>query len=172
MSESKTHYRKVFKSDHLGSADLEEMIEEGKSLVFTIKEVRQEKGTRVAGKKIDANIAYFNEKIKPLVLNATNSKALKLISQSPFIEDWTGVSVELYVQSDIRFGNDVVDGVRLKQANIFESMKNEIISILDNNDLDIEAEQLTAINKTVSTNNTKNYVKVLNFLKTKISKDA
>ncbi len=38
----KTHYRKVFKSDHLGVADLEEYIEEGKSLNFTIKEVKQE----------------------------------------------------------------------------------------------------------------------------------
>lgn len=172
MDKSKTHYRKVFKSDHLGSADIEEMIEEGKELVFTIKEVKQEKGARVAGKKIDANIAYFNENIKPLVLNATNSKALKLISQSPFIEDWKGITVELYIQSDIRFGSDVVDGVRLKQSNVFGAMKNEIIHILDNNDLDIDPEQLTAINKTISTNNTKNYVKVLAFLKSKIGQNA
>ncbi len=27
-TENKTHYRKVFKSDHLGAADLEEMLEE------------------------------------------------------------------------------------------------------------------------------------------------
>jgi len=36
MEEKNTHYRKVFKSDHLGSADLEEMIEDGKSLILTI----------------------------------------------------------------------------------------------------------------------------------------
>lgn len=60
---SKTHYRKVFKSDHLGSADLEEFLEDGKKLVFTIKEVKQEIGATVAGKKINANIAYFVEKL-------------------------------------------------------------------------------------------------------------
>ena len=48
---SKTHYRNVFKSDHLGSADLEDLIEQGVQLCFTIKEVRQEKGAKVAGKK-------------------------------------------------------------------------------------------------------------------------
>lgn len=48
---NKTHYRKVMKSDHLGIADLEDLIEENKSLVFTIKEVKQEINVAVAGKK-------------------------------------------------------------------------------------------------------------------------
>ena len=65
---SKTHYRKVFKSDHLGCADLEDFIEQSSDLIFTIKQVRQEFGAKVAGKKIDANIAYFSENIKPLIL--------------------------------------------------------------------------------------------------------
>ena len=87
--ENKTHYRKVFKSDHLGVADLEDLIEAKKSLVFTIKQVKQEFNTQVAGKKINANIAYFNEKIKPLVLNSTNSKIVKAFNNnSPFVEDW------------------------------------------------------------------------------------
>ena len=68
----KSHYRNVFKSDHLSSYDLEDFTEQGRPLEFTIKNVVQELGTKVAGKKIDANIAYFVEPIKPLVLNATN----------------------------------------------------------------------------------------------------
>ena len=59
MSENKTHYRKVYKSDHLGVADLEEMMEEGSDLILTIREVKQEIGARVAGRKGDHNIAYF-----------------------------------------------------------------------------------------------------------------
>ena len=35
----KTHYRKVFKSDHLSSADLEDLQEQGVKLIFTIREV-------------------------------------------------------------------------------------------------------------------------------------
>ena len=65
---SKTHYRKVFKSDHLGVADLEDLVEAKSNLIFTIKQVKQEIGVRVAGRKGNHNIAYFNENIKPLWL--------------------------------------------------------------------------------------------------------
>ena len=54
-TEHKTHYRKVFKSDHLGKADLEDFLELGSDLIFTIAQVRQELGAKVTGKKIDAN---------------------------------------------------------------------------------------------------------------------
>ena len=111
---NKTHYRKVFKSDHLGSADLEEFTEDGKKLIFTIKEVRQEYGAKVAGKKIDANIAYFKENIKPLVLNSTNSKQVKAFAGgSPFVQDWTNILIELYIDHNVKFKGDVVDGVRI-----------------------------------------------------------
>lgn len=111
----KTHYRKVFKSDHLGVADLEEMIEDKKKLIFTIKEVKQEHSTLVAGKKIDANIAYFKENIKPLVLNATNSKQVqKFANGSPFVEDWKDIVIELYADATVVMKGQKVGGVRIK----------------------------------------------------------
>lgn len=114
MSE-KTHYRKVFKSDHLGIADLEDLIEEGKRLVFTVKEVKQEYDTMVAGKKINANIAYFKEPIKPMVLNATNSKIMKSFNNnSPFVEDWKNTVIELYIDPNVKMKGDTVGGVRIK----------------------------------------------------------
>ena len=112
-NEQKTHYRKVFKSDHLGAADLEDMIEAGKRLVFTISHVNQEYGAKVAGKKIDANIAYFKEPIKPLVLNATNSKTMKKLAQSSFVDDWSGQTVELYIDPNVKMKGETVDGVRI-----------------------------------------------------------
>ena len=60
----KTHYRNVMKSDHLGVADIEDLVDQKRHLVFTIDHVNQEFGTKVAGRKIDANIAYFVENIK------------------------------------------------------------------------------------------------------------
>ena len=113
-TDNKTHYRKVFKSDHLGSADLEEMLEEKKRLVFTIEKVTQEYATKVAGKKIDANIAYFKGGVKPLVLNATNSKIMAKLTGSKFVEDWKGLTIELYINANVRFGSDTVAGVRIK----------------------------------------------------------
>lgn len=112
MSE-KTHYRKVFKSDHLGSADIEDFKENGSDLIFTIAHVRQEINAKVAGKKIDANIAYFKEKIKPMVLNATNSKVLSKLTKSSFVEDWVNVTIQLYIDASVRMKGEVVGGVRI-----------------------------------------------------------
>ena len=111
---AKHHYRTIAKSDHLGVADLEEMIEKGIRLVFTIKEVRQEYGAKVAGKKMDANIAYFKEpNRKPLVLNTTNSKQIVKFTGSKFIEDWSNLFIELYIDPNVKMKGDVVGGIRI-----------------------------------------------------------
>lgn len=114
-NEKKDHFRKVYKSDHLGVADLEDLKENNIPLIFTIKEVKQEFGVSVAGKKGDFNIAYFNEKIKPLVLNATNSKIVKsfAVDKSPYVQDWKNIPIELYVDYSVKMKGDVVGGVRI-----------------------------------------------------------
>ena len=112
---SKTHYRKVFKSDHLGVADLEDFVEEGVRLIFTIREVKQEIGVSVAGRKGNHNIAYFKEKIKPLVLNATNSKIVKSFNNgSPFVEDWSNTIIELFIDPNVKMKGEIVGGVRVR----------------------------------------------------------
>ena len=124
METKRNHYRKVFKSDHLGVADLEEMIEQGRKLVFTIEKVVQynivennkNSGVVVAGKRISANIAYFIDKIKPMVLNATNSKIMKSFhkDKSPIVEDWNNVLVELYIDSSVKMKGQIVGGVKIR----------------------------------------------------------
>jgi hypothetical protein len=112
---SKTHFRKVFKSDHLGVADLEDFLEEGVDLVFTIKEVKQEINVPVAGRKGNYNIAYFEEPIKPLVLNVTNSNIVKRFNQdSPWVEDWGNTRVKLYIDPNVKMKGSVVGGVRIR----------------------------------------------------------
>lgn len=110
---NKTHYRKVFKSDHLGVADLEDFLEAGQRLVFTIAEVKQEYNVKVAGRTINANIAYFKEGIKPLVVNSTNSKVLKKFTGSSFVEDWKNLAIELYIDPTAKLKGEVVGGVRI-----------------------------------------------------------
>jgi len=110
----KTHYRKVFKSDHLGVADLEDMIEAKTALIFTISHVKQENNVAVAGRKGNYNIAYFQEKIKPLVLNAGNSKIVKnLAGGSPFVEDWCNIRLRLFIDSNVKMKGEIVGGVRI-----------------------------------------------------------
>lgn len=135
MSTIKTHYRKVFKSDHLGSADLEDFIEKNIPLIFTIKEVRQELNVKVAGKKGNFNIAYFEEQIKPLVLNVTNSKIVKAFcNNSPFVEDWKNVRVELYIDDNVKMGSEIVGGVRIKptQPIVLKQIPNQLILDISN----------------------------------------
>lgn len=110
---NQTHYRKVFKSDHLGCADLEDFMESGSNMIFTIAHVKQERGARVAGKKIDANIAYFVENIKPLVLNAGNSKRVSEFAGSVFVENWNNIPVQLYVDPNVSMKGQTVGGVRI-----------------------------------------------------------
>jgi hypothetical protein len=126
MEKNKTHYRNVAKSDHLGVADLEDMIEKEMDLIFTIRNVKQEIGASVAGKKGNFNIAYFVEKIKPLVLNKTNAKILKVFSKgSPFVEDWNNLQIELYIDENVKMKGDIVGGVRIspKQPKAIQQVK-------------------------------------------------
>jgi hypothetical protein len=125
-TENKTHYRKVFKSDHLGRADVEEFIEEGKSLIFTIEKVIQyeliegndRSGVVVAGKRIGANIAFFKESIKPMVINAGNSDIMAAMMNSKFVEDWKNVTVEIAIDPSKRFKGKVVGGLVIKSKPI------------------------------------------------------
>lgn len=109
------NYRKVYKSDHLGVVDLEEMLEQGKTLVFTIKEVKQENAV-VAGNRGDFNIAYFVEPIKPMVLNAGNAGIIRGFSagKSTDTDNWKNIPIELYVDSNVKMKGQIVGGMRIK----------------------------------------------------------
>jgi len=109
----KTHYRKAFDSPYLSSADITEPTN------ITIARVTLETD-RTKKTKDHFNTAYFTErelrpgeKLKPMILNATNSKAMKAITGSAFIEDWVNVPVTVYVDPSVRFGKETVEGLRL-----------------------------------------------------------
>ncbi len=116
MKNEKTHYRRLAKSNHLGVADLEDFIEQNRSLIFTIKEVKEELGVSVAGRKGDHLIAYFVENIKPLCLNMTNAKRIRSFAQakSPFIEDWGNITIEFYIDESVKMKGEITGGVRIK----------------------------------------------------------
>lgn len=110
------NWRKVYKSDHLGVIDLEDLLAQGRKLIFTVKEVKQEFGVKVAGKKGDFNIAYFKEDIKPLVLNATNARILRSFATSGEVETWKDIIVELYIDDNVKaIGGGITEGVRISK---------------------------------------------------------
>ncbi len=105
----KTHWKQAFDSPYLGSWDLPEY----KDLTLTIDKVVNEmsKGLKENGM---FNIIHFKEKgYKPMLLNATNSKTIKNLARSPYIEDWAGVEITLYVEQVRAFGEQH-DALRIR----------------------------------------------------------
>jgi len=111
--EEKTHYRKAFNSPYLSSADIVG------PTVLTISRVGLQ--SDATNKTKDSfNTAYFEEqelrkgeRLKPMILNAHNSKVMKDLTGSHFLEDWSNVRVTIYVDPNVRFGRETVEGLRI-----------------------------------------------------------
>lgn len=115
MNEEKTHYRKAFNSPYLSSADVIGAV--SLTIAFVRLELDQTKKT-----KDHFNTAHFVEKeirkgeaLKPMILNATNSRKLREITGSPFIDDWLNVPVTIFVDGNVRFGRETVEGLRIRE---------------------------------------------------------
>jgi len=113
MTTEKTHYRKAFDSPYLSSADIVE------PTVLTISHVTLELDRTKKTKDL-FNTAHFvekelrpGEKLKPMILNASNSKTIKSLTNSAFIDDWQNVRVTVYVDPSVRFGRELVEGLRI-----------------------------------------------------------
>ena len=109
----KTHWKKVFNSDYLSSADLED----GKDLKAVIKNVTVQEVKGPDGKKQERNVATFTDsKLKPMILNVTNSKVIKKFVTSVFIEDWNNIPVQIYVQDGIKAFGELTEGLRIRSV--------------------------------------------------------
>lgn len=110
MSE-KTHWKKEFNYDYMGSYSLPD----GKDVVMTIKETKKEKVIGANGKKEDCFVCYFNESDKPMILNRTNCKTIERVYKSPYIEEWPGLRVQIGIDKVSAFG-ETVDALRIRNV--------------------------------------------------------
>lgn len=109
----KTHWKKVFNSDYLGSCD----IEQGQDLKAVIKSVSVRKVKNTDGKEQERNVAEFTDRaLKPMILNATNCKIVKKFAKSPYINDWVNIPVQIYVKDDIKAFGDITEGLRIRET--------------------------------------------------------
>jgi len=119
MAESKkTHWRTPDKTDYLGAVDVDE-INGGGEIKAIIKEVKIEEA-KVRGQEGIFRVAYFHEDLKPMILNVTNSKCLKKVVNSEYVEDWTNLEVILYIKKNVRMGAETSDALRIKSAKKYE----------------------------------------------------
>lgn len=111
---NKTHWKKLHNPDYLGAYSLDNGRGGYDSIVATIKSVRVEKVTGTDGKKEDCTVMRFGENLKPMILNATNSKTLEKLFHTPYIEDWSGRKIKIDVETIKAFG-EVVDALRINK---------------------------------------------------------
>ena len=111
MSEQLTHWKKLTNCDYLGAYSLQP----GEDLIATIKDVTQADVVGMGGKKEMKTVVVFVEKnIKPMVLNRTNSKTITKLFKTPYIEQWKGKKIQIYIEHNIQAFGEVVDGIRVR----------------------------------------------------------
>lgn len=156
----KTHFRKIKDPNWLGSWDL--MKEDGSygKIVLTIKEAKTSEVVDHKGKANSEATLHFNE-AKPMILNHTNVRAVAKACGSPYIEDWTGKKVTIYVTQVKAFG-EMHDALRVESIPVKEKPKKDFTPDLFGKALEKKA-SIESIKKhyTVTAENEAEYVKQL-----------
>lgn len=106
----KTHWKKLKNNDYFGSQDL---FNEDKSFELNVRILSIKQEPVQNGDKKELCMVAQIEGHKPLIINATNSKAITKALKSPYIEDWVGKYITLYTIKVRAFG-DFVDAVRVR----------------------------------------------------------
>lgn len=107
----KTHFKKLRNPNYIGSYELmtgDKPIELVVTIDKAVKEIVQN-----GDKKEEAMVVYLKGQ-KPMIVNSTNAKAISAATGSPYIEDWVGKKITLYVAQIKAFG-EKVDALRVKK---------------------------------------------------------
>ena len=107
--EKKTHWKKLENPDYIGAYSLDE----GKDLPVIIESVTRQMITGNGGKKEECTVAILKG-YKPFILNRTNMKMIQKIYNTPYIEEWAGKSIVLYIAKIKAFGEDNVECLRIR----------------------------------------------------------
>lgn len=106
-----THWKKLENPDYLGSYALLP----GQDLVAQIKSVGQEDvfNPSSGGKESCTVVHFVDNSIKPMILNVTNCKTISKLYDTPYIEQWAGKYISIYIAKVKAFG-EVVDALRIR----------------------------------------------------------
>ncbi len=139
MAELTGDYRKFMDKNYLGSWD----VPDGEDLVLTIDKAARDdvKNERGSERKLTL---HFVEDYKPMILNATNSKALSEAVGSTKVEDWSGKRVAIYTTKVTAFGG-TTDALRIRNY-----PPRETKAFCENCGCEIEAHGSYSVNKIVT----------------------
>jgi hypothetical protein len=105
-----THWRKLTNPLFIGAHDLQP----NQEVKITFKSIANEMVKGPDGKENMCVVAHLDGAKKPFILNKTNMKIIARVLETPYIEEWVGKSVIIYVAKNIRAFDQVVDGLRVK----------------------------------------------------------
>lgn len=103
-----THWKKLTNPLYVGAYDFAP----GEERTLTIKSVKREMVAGPDGKKEECTVIDFTDG-KPMICNTTNAKAITKAHGTPFIEEWGGKAITIYVAKVKAFG-EVVDALRVR----------------------------------------------------------
>ena len=84
-------------------------------ITLTIDYVQNEVVIGENGRKETCVVMHFKEDgYKPLIANKTNLKTISKLYKTPYIDEWHDRAITLYVDHNVRFGGEIVDGVRIR----------------------------------------------------------
>lgn len=105
----KTHWKKLINPDYIGAYSLDP----GSDLTVTIESVGRELVTGTGGKKEECTVAKLKGQ-KPFIINRTNAKMITSIYGTPYIEDWRGKKITLYI-SKTKVAGEEVECLRIRK---------------------------------------------------------
>lgn len=106
---AKTSWKTLVDWQSLSSSSMAEQ-----ERILTIKSIGREEIVSNNGRKEVVPVCRFEEDVPPMALNKTNMRNMEAMTGSDKIEDWYGKKVVVYIQNNIKFGKDLVSGLRIK----------------------------------------------------------
>lgn len=103
------HWKKTTNPNYIGEWDFED----GNDKIVKVKDVKVETIQNAQGKE-EKPVMYFEAGVKPLILNTTNMKAVTKSTGTPYMDEWVGKKLQLYVTLVSAFG-DTTKAVRVRE---------------------------------------------------------
>lgn len=131
----KTHIDKLRNPNYLGGWDLQDLNGITVDKVVTIKEIKSEFVFNQKAQSEEPVLTVFFNECKPIILNSTNRKTLKKVTETEYIEEMVGKKIQLTTKRIKAFGefHDAIRIVNIKPKNEKVEIVNieEIISDLN-----------------------------------------
>lgn len=118
----KTHFRKLRNPNYIGSYEL---MTGGEPRDLDVEIVRATKENVQNGDKSEQAMVIYLKNQKPFIVNSTNAKSISSALGSPYIEDWVGKRITLYVSRIKAFG-DWHDALRVRKDAPKEPSKDDL----------------------------------------------